>query len=322
MYNLDWDIRFYNKEEEFKLGILAECEIVSSVENLADTATIALPEAVMNTVLDLENKIGRGTKVVIKLGYSGDLRTEFVGFIQEITTNDSVLKILCEDALFLFKKPAMQQEIKEMKTKELAQLVVNQVDPSFKVVCDHNITHEKFVINEETVYDVLKKIQENTKANIYFKTDKKELHIHAPFSEKGGEVNYSMQHNIESSSLEFAEGEKQKTEVIIQRTDMNGKVHQSFYGESGGERSVVKVNMMTEIDVESIANIELSKIESKSYKGSIDTWLIPFVQPTYTAVIKDKDYPAKDGRYYVTSVTTSFSDSGGKRTIQIGNKVG
>ena len=57
------------------------------------------------------------------------------------------------------------------------------------------------------------------------------------------------------------------------------------------------------------------------YEGAIDTWLIPFVQPTYTAKIKDEDYPEKDGKYYVVGVNTSVSESGGKRTVKLGIKV-
>ena len=57
------------------------------------------------------------------------------------------------------------------------------------------------------------------------------------------------------------------------------------------------------------------------HEGSIDTWSIPFVQPTYTAKIKDEDYPEKDGKYYVTGVTTAINESGFKRTVKIGIKV-
>ena len=56
---MDWNIVFETNGKRFKLGVLAECEIVCSVDNLADTATIVLPEAVMNQVLNIENKINR-----------------------------------------------------------------------------------------------------------------------------------------------------------------------------------------------------------------------------------------------------------------------
>jgi len=41
----------------------------------------------------------------------------------------------------------------------------------------------------------------------------------------------------------------------------------------------------------------------------------------HTAKIKDEDYPEKDGKYYVTGVTTAINESGFKRTVKIGIKV-
>ena len=140
MYIMDWNIVFDNNGKQFKLGILAECEIECSVDNLADVATIVLPDAVMNQVLNIENKIGRGTKVMIQLGYDGDLKTEFYGYVQEITTNDSTLKILCEDALFLFRVSVRDVELKPSSLKSIAQYLIDKIDPSFSLSCDFDIS--------------------------------------------------------------------------------------------------------------------------------------------------------------------------------------
>ncbi len=78
---------------------------------------------------------------------------------------------------------------------------------------------------------------------------------------------------------------------------------------------------MSENDMRKIANAELIKRNSDGYDGSFDAWLVPFVQPTYTAIVHDNDYSYKDGRYYVVSVSTTFSESGAKRTIQLGIKL-
>jgi hypothetical protein len=125
MYSLDWYIEFNNNGKRTQLALLAECDIISSVDNLTDTATIVLPEAVMNSVLNFEDKIKRGTEVLIKLGYDGKLETEFIGYIKEITNSDSSLKILCEDALFLFRVGVSDIELKTTSVTEIAQYVIN-----------------------------------------------------------------------------------------------------------------------------------------------------------------------------------------------------
>ncbi len=124
MFTMDWNIVFDNAGKKFKLGILAECEIICTVDNLADSATIVLPEAVMNQVLNLENKINRGTGVLIELGYDGKLENEFEGYISHITTNDNTLKIVCEDSLFLFRVGVPDVELKTTSLKKIGQYLM------------------------------------------------------------------------------------------------------------------------------------------------------------------------------------------------------
>jgi len=323
-FEMDWEVKFTTNGEDHYLLTMAECSIVCSVDNLADTATIILPEAVFNEVIlkDIESKIKRGSSVVIKLGYDGNLETEFTGFVENITTNDNTLKILCEDALFLFRKSVKDVELKPTSVKRIAQLLVNQVDPSYKVSCDYDINYEKFTIHQATAYDVLRKLQEETKGNIYFDTATKTLHIHPPYVEKGGEAKFSFHHNIESSSLNYKRAIDKKVEVHIKSTSLDGKVKEVVAGVTGGDRITLNVGPMSDADMRKIAQAALVKSNYDGYDGTFDSWLIPIVRPTYTVELIDLDYEFKNGRYYVVAVTTTFSSGGGKRTVTIGIKVG
>jgi len=321
MLNIIWDIKFKTAGVTYSLQTVASVDIETSVDNLADTAIITLPEAVMNQVLNIGDQVKRGSEVVIKLGYDKTLQTEFVGFVQNVPTNDSSLKIVCEDALFLFRVGVKDVELKPTSLAKIAQAIIDQINPTYKLVCDYDIAYEKFVIHQATGYDVLKKLAEETKANIYFNTEKKELHIHAPYIEKGGEVIYSLQVNVEKSSLEYKNAIDRKVEVVVESTNVKGKVESYTTGTTGGEKVTLKVGSVSAADLPKIANAELIRRSADMYEGSIDTWLVPFVQPTYTAKIKDEDYPDKDGKYYVTGVSTSVSESGGKRTVKLGIKV-
>lgn len=321
MLNIIWEIKFKTDGVTYRLETVESIDIECSVDNLADTATITLPEAVMNQVLNIGNEVKRGSEVVIKLGYDFTLETEFVGFVQDVVGGDSSLKIVCEDALFLFRVDVKDVELKPTSLGKIAQYVIDKINPSYKLVCDYEIAYEKFVIHQATGFDVLKKLAEETKANIYFNTDKKELHIHPPYLEKGGEVIYSMQHNVEKSSLEFKKAIDRKVEVTVESTNVNGKIESFTTGTTGGDKITLKVGSVSPSDLPKIANAELIRRSADMYEGSIDTWLVPFVKPTYTAKIKDEDYPEKDGKYYVTGVTTSVSESADKRTVKFGVKV-
>lgn len=321
MLDINWNIEFKTEGKRYKLALVVECDIVKSVNNLADTATIVLPEAVMNTALNLENKIVRGTEVLIQLGYDGQLETEFIGYIQDIVNSDSSLKIVCEDALFLFRKGVKDKELKPTSLKKIAQYLADEIDPSYKVNCTYEINYEKFTIHQATAYDVLKKLQQETKANIFFNTETKVLHVHPPYVEKGGEVFYSMQKNIENSSLEFKNKLDTKVEVTIESTDIKGKVHKVTSGTTGGNKVTLKVGAMDKASMQRIADAQLIKSSAAGYEGTFDTWLTPMCKPTYSARIKDEDYPDKTAWYYVVGVTINMSEGGIKRTITPGIKL-
>ncbi|MCC4211348.1 hypothetical protein [Leeuwenhoekiella parthenopeia] len=321
LLDIDWNIEFNTNGKRYRLAILDSCEVFSSVDNLADTATIVLPEAIMNEVLNFENKIARGTSVLIQFGYNQELQTEFTGFIRDITVNDSSLKILCEDSLFLFRKSVPNAELKPTTLKSIAQYIIDNVDPSFKLDCTYDISYEKFTINQANGYDVLRKLQEETKANIYFDNEAKVLNIHPPYIEKGGTVFYSMQKNIENSSLEFKNRLDTKVEITVESTDVKGNVKKTTSGTTGGEQITLKVGSVDDKSLQAIADAELLKRSAPRYEGTFDTWLVPMVKPTYSARIKDEDYPDKTAYYYVETVVTSISSTGGVRTITPGIKL-
>lgn len=321
MYQLNWKIGFKSGKKRWKLGILSECQIEKSVKNLADTATIILPEAELNQVLNISNTIKRGFEVAINLGYDEDLKLEFEGFVKEIKVADSSLKIVCEDALFLFRKGVENKELKPTSVKQIAQYLIDQIDPSFKLICDYDIPYDKFTIYQATGFDVLAKLQEETGADIFFDMKNKELHIHPAYTWKGGEVDFSMQDNIETSSLEYKSSEDRKVEITIESIGLDGKTISHTEGQAGGEKITKKVGRMSQDAVKILAKNEYKNKMAPGYEGSFDTWLVPYVEPSYTIGIYDEDYPEKDGRYYAESVSTSFSEAGGKRTITPGIKL-
>ncbi len=317
MYDMSWDVRFKANNKNYRLGLVESVEINCDVDNLADTATIVLPEAVLNQVLNFEEKIKRGSEVIIQLGYDEGLKTEFIGFIQRIT-NDGSLIIHCEDALFLFRVAVPDKEFKNITLKQIAEYLVKTVDPSFTVNCDYGITYEKFTIHQATAFDVLKKLQDETKGNLYFDNERKVLHIHPAYIEVGKKVKYSFHVNIESSNLEYKRKEDKKVEITIESTNSKGKVKSVTVGTTGGDKTTLKVGAMSEADMKKVAESALQKQMYDGYDGSFDGWLVPVVKPTDSAHIEDLDYPYKTGSYYVKSVTTKLSSSGGIRTVKLG----
>ena len=211
--------------------------------------------------------------------------------------------------------------LKPTSVKKIAEYVCSEIGEGYKVVVEGDLAYEKFVIHQATGYDVLMNLQEETKYNIYFNTEKKELHIHPPFTEKGGYVIYCMQKNIEKSSLEYKKAIDRKFELTIEKTKKDGTVVTEKIGQSGGETKTLKVGSLDAKSVKMRAEAEFKEFASDRYEGSFDTWLIPYCEPTYSAKIVDFDYPEQSAIYYVKATKVNISSSGGVRTITPGIKL-
>lgn len=313
MFTLGYDIRL----GDFRLGMLDKVEIHRSVELLADTATIVLPGAEYNKALEVESLIKRGDPVSITIGYEETgLREEFSGWIQRISTDDGSITIKCEDDLYKFRKSIPNEELKQVTLESLLKKVISGIGESFKLDCTYSWTYEKFVINTATGYDVLKKVQEESGADIYLADDT--LHVHAPAEAVGDDVYYDFAQNVEECDLTYRTAEDRKVQVVVKATMPDGTVKEIETGSTGGDKVEIRCATSDEASMRQRGQTEVKRLSFDGYEGNITTWLIPYCKPGDTAELRDEDYPEKDGRYFVQAVTTEFSRDGGKRTVELG----
>ena len=315
MFNMSYDIQIGS----YKLGLLESVEIHKSVDLLADTAVVTVPGVVYNQSLDIEDKVSTGDPIIIRLGYDDNLVTEFEGYLQRIDTDDNSLRFNCEDAIYLTRRPVRDRQFNRISLKKVVEYCLSEIGMK-ELNCTYDIVYEKFVIKNATAYDVLKKLQEDTKANIYM--NGVELNIHPAYTEKGGDVFCDFAINIESSDLKYRNKDDRRFEVIVEGIGLDGKKKTVTVGTTGGERRTVKIfNVMDEATLRQRGMEELKYLTYDGYEGNIIGWLIPFVEATYSAHIHDREYEYKTGSYYVVSVTTTFDEHGGVRKIALGHKL-
>lgn len=313
MYTMAYDITI----GAFRLGMLDSVSIHKSVELLADTAEITLPAAQFNIALDVESQIKRGDEVVVKIGYEeSGLIEEFRGWLQRISTDGGNIKLYCEDDLFTFRKELPNEAFKKIPLSELLQKVVKGIGKDYEIACSYSWTYAKFVIQDATGYDVLKKVQEECGADIYLKDGV--LHVHPPGEVVGKERLYDFTLNIEEADLTYRRAEDKKVRVVVKAIMPDGKVKEIETGSTGGEKVEVKCHASDTASMKARGEAEVRRRSFDGYDGSITTWLIPECVPGDTATLHDEDYPYKDGTYFVRSVTTDFSSAGGVRKVELG----
>lgn len=318
-----FDMNYYIELGSYKLGLLQSVEIEKSVDLLTQTAVIVLPAAAYNRSLDREEYIKVGDSVLIKLGYNDQLMTEFEGYIQRIDIDDENLTINCEDSMYLTCKKINPKVFTKCKVKDIASYCAQALDFDLDCTIDiENHYFEKFTISpDDTVYSTLSKLKDATNGQIYI-TDNKKLNVHSPYSLKKGEVIYDFALNIEESDLKYSSENDHLFMVVVNGVGIDGKQIKVTEGKAGGDVENVEKNIpMSE---EALQNVAKNRLDLKSYtgyEGSIKTWLVPFVEPTWSAKIIDKDYNYREGIYYVTGVKTTFDESGGVRTVDIGKRL-
>jgi len=316
MYTLDFEVKI----GEFYLGMVESITIHKSVELLADTCEIVLPAARLNKALEVEEQIKRGDEVSVSIGYKEvGIKEEFKGYLQRISTDGGSIKLFCEDDLFQFRKDLPNEELKKISLSDLLSKVVKGIGKNYKVNCSYTWVYDKFVIRDATGYDVLKKVQEECGADIYLKDGV--LHIHPPGEVVGKERFYDFAVNIEEAELSFKRAEDKKVKVVVKAIMPDGKVKEIEVGSTGGEKVEVKCHASDTASMKARGEAEVKRRTFDGYDGSITTWLIPECNPGDTASIHDGDYSYKDGTYFVRSVTTEFSEGGGKRKVELGYRL-
>ena len=311
MLAMEHDIRIGG----YRIGAVAEVKIRKSVERLCDVATIVLPGRYAGAVLDVENSLKAGDKVMVKLGYGQRLKEEFAGYVKAIRSDDGTCTIECEDELWKMRKDVPDKVYKNIDCEKLLKEVCG-----CEVNCDYSFKYDTFTVKSATAYDVLKKVQDETKANIYFKGDT--LHIHPQYKEVGDRVVYDFGVNVEGSNLKWRSVDERSFLIEVEGIGKDGKRIIVTEGRTGGDKRSVKVYGVTDKEsLKACAKEELTRMVYTGYEGSIDGWLTPYCEPTYKVRLKDEEHPDRDGDYYCVSTEVEFSESGGKRKITIGKKL-
>lgn len=301
----------------YKVGMLEKVEIHRSVELLADTAVITLPGSQYNYALDVEGKIRRGDKVVIRLGYDETgLVEEFTGWIQRIGTDNGAITLECEDDLFKMRVPLADREVKNTPLSTLLEEMLQETGGGYSLDCSYEWTYEKFVINTATAYDVLKKVQEESGADIYLKGST--LHVHAPGEKTGKDVLYDFAMNVQECDLAYRNADERKVRVVVKALLPDGSVKEREFGSTGGDKVEVKSASPDDESMRLRGESEHKRLSFDGYDGDITAWLVPHVVPGDCVELHDKDYEYKDGRYFVRSVETEFGSGGATRKITLG----
>lgn len=316
MYQLDWQISMEGKQ----LLAVVSVEITKSVSTLSDTATIKVPAMQYGSPLEGLKLLQKGQAITIQLGYNGNLRTEFQGYLYKVEIQNEEAIIHCEDGMYNFRRSVKNKHLLNHNIKKIAQHVIDELGLNYKISCNMDVQYDKFSIQNATAYDVLHQLQEDSAADIYLKEGV--LHIHPVYQQKFGSVKYDTSINVEKLDLTYKTQAERKVWVEVESADKQGKKIVARAGSTGGDKQTVKIGgIKTLSELQKIANNLAKQKEYEGYEGSFTTWLVPYCGVGYSASLIDADWVTRNGTYYVTNVSTFFGADGAGRKIELGLKL-
>lgn len=304
-----------------RFGGIHEVEIKRSIYELGATATIKVPVTAVlrqqgNPPAEIETAkaIKAGDAVTIELGYDGQYNTEFKGYVKTLNLRVP-LEIICEDAYYLTRKKSITLSGKTTLQNLLQKCGLN-------VGYAASLTLNSFQADNRPVSWVLGKLKTEYGLVIFFDQEGK-IYAGEPFKVLGDEVKYRFRYNIINDNdlkYQHADDVNLKIKAICIYRD-GTKVEAELGVPDGTEKKIYFYDVTDKKELEILANAQLKRYSYDGYSGKIETFLFPFAAPAMIAVLQDDVYDERGGNYYIESVTTRFSRSGGRRVIEIGIKV-
>lgn len=301
-----------------KFNYVTELEIVSAWEEMTDTCTIKLPRKLKVKELELVNVIKAGDPVKVELGYNGELRTEFVGYVRELRATIPV-EVICEDSMYLLKKKAFSLSLPKGKLDDLLSeiydgpLSVNEIEMGpFR-------TEKKMngVI-------VLEQVKEQYGLRSFFRSDERGepvLTVGKVYADSPDRFKYAFGKNVIENSLEFKRKEDVRIKVkAINYKDDNSKVEVELGDPDGEERTLSFYNIDSKSELEARAKEELDRLKYDGYRGSIKTFGVPACEHGDIAEINDPNYPERSGSFFIDKVVKTFGINGYRREVTLGPK--
>ncbi|HEK20687.1 hypothetical protein [Mucilaginibacter sp.] len=293
-------------------------EIEKSRRSLTNTAKITVARNMKlfkaNNRVDINTIFQRGAHVEIQLGYNGDLKTEFSGYISDVGAKVP-LEINCQDEMWSLKQNSFT---KSWSKKVSVSEIIKYVYTGQAQIVDLEIGG--FVLKKESTAQALDKLRKYG-LQCYFDKGILIVDFAGVIHNQGKEVIYDFDKNIVENNLEYKKKEDARIKVIGISKEHNGKKLEIIAGDNDGEIHTLHYTNMNKDQLQKIVTAEIDKLKYNGYTGSFKTFGLPYIEPGDVAVLNNDKYPDNDGSYLSESVKTTFGVDGFRREIELERKL-
>ena len=312
---------------KYNFKTVSDLKISRSIHQIGSTATIKLPLSARLKTSETSNTIETnkafavGDLVEIKTGYD-KLYTEFKGYVKKITYQKECV-IECEDFVYKLRETNIKKSWASVILSDAITFIKSQV-PDLNVTSKiPSMTINKVVLDGKSALWFMDEIK--TKYGIVFFFDiENVLQVGLMYEYQEGEVKYNIGYNCpDETDLQYVDENDIKLKVKAVGIKKDGtKIEKEIGKEDGEIRTLYFYDISDSATLETLAKNEMDKYKFSGYRGKLTGFLDPFCTPGMKAILTDSIYKDRQGNYYIESVETSISSSGGRRQVELGLKLG
>lgn len=333
---------------KFRFSGVNEVRISRSLHSIADTATIKIPSIskiisngkVSPDAVITGKQFSDGDPVTIKLGYNGNLRTEFSGFVKRRNL-DMPLAVECEGYSWLLRRNNVNDFYPSITVKDLLTAALSGIDSNYNITVQCSVDFElsNVLIDNKSGFDVINDLLKYTDGCLscfFIQPDTLWCGlVYTPYANGndpfGGApddnlVNYRLGYNVvKDNTLNERLTENDPVQVKYSKKLSNGSIISSTSDAFGnGARTQSKIlNHINDVATLSLlANEKAYRLNYSGYEGSINTFHEPYCLPGYKAYITDDWYPERNGTYLIEGTEVDFGVTGARRIIEAGTQSG
>lgn len=299
------------------LDRISSVEINKTIEVLGDKATAVIPRRYGNGTEELTYYVAVGDRVVLELGYNGELKVEFEGYIREIESGFP-MKLHLDDETFFMRSNSFVKSWKEVKLKE----VLEYIAPGYEIEC-HDASLGKFQIDNQSTLTVLRTLKER----YGFYSAIREKKLVCKFKYEMAEIKqvhvYDFSKNVKTSSLKYKRKEDKKVRIKAVSYNRDGKKVTEEVGNKEQFTSVKTLSFTnkTTKELRELALAEYKRVCFDGFEGSVTGYGLPLTNAGDTLKIISPREREREGKYLIESVTVRYGNAYYERINQLSYQV-
>lgn len=315
---------FKNNARIVQIPFCNNIDIVSSVNNFTDTAKITLPRKITADGDLLHNKIKKGDRVVIQLGYDDNLKTVFTGYVRTIDKNTPVV-YNCENEAFKLKQIKLSKQVfPKLSIKEFCEKYVK----GYKLdIADFSLGEVR--INDDvTLASVFDYFMNNYPVKFFFRDGVFCGVLPGSMAIKSNNVAtipLVAGQNVVNDNTTYELAEDVNLQIIAKCILKNNTKLESKRPVNVADAEVRTFYCPTATDqqeLDAYAEKMLLEFKVDRITGDITTFGDPFVRKLDIVKYYNPEYTEKNKkRFVVEEVTYSFGQSGYRQKIKLGGQI-